>query len=975
MKNRKRRAYKIFALAIVLSMVASMLPVTGLAAENQSVEMVQVEQSETLLDDTVYTSKTGLLYKIDNSSQAIITGYTGASGSAITIPSEINGYPVVSIQKEAFLNNTTLTSVVMEDGLKEIGDKAFEGCTNLKFIQLPNTLEKIYKFAFKNTKLSSIELPESLTYIDNNFLYGVEGVTSIIIPKKVTYMGMHTFYIGENLLGALAGSYIKHVKFESGITTIPQYACCDMAYLESVEIPDTVTEIQSWAFQNAVNLTSINLPDDIVTIGNEILVNTGLTELTLPKNVVSVGNGILRDTEGVKKITVPKKVTYFGGLGALCDSYVEEVAFADGIKVIPSHACEGAAHLTTINIPASVTQINNDAFKRCTALTSCVIPDTVTSMGTNAFAYCSSLKNIILPATITRLSGQIFKDCSSLETISIPNTVTRIDGRTFQNCTSLQSVNIGSSVEEIGEYAFEGCSELETVELPESLQRMYAGIFKTCTNLKSIKIPDSVMRFEGNMFYDCDSLTDVSLGSGITQIPDSAFYSCDSLVDIVIPEKVTAIKDNAFKNDVSLRTITIPQATTEIADNVFSYPSKMTIYGEEGSYAQVYANENDIAFVLQKKEVSKVSGLKIGGRAADALRLNWNKNADAAGYIIEQYKNGQWIRIARIGTNSTTTYRVDKLAASTTYKFRIRAFDFDGNTPVYSEDTYINGNTNPSTVTGLKIGGTAKDALRLNWNKNTSASGYIIEQYQKGSWKRIKKIESNSTTTCRVEKLSAGTTYKFRVQAYGFDGSTPLYSSYQSVSGTTDAAVVTPSAVTGLKIGGRATDALRLNWDKNSNASGYIVEQYKNGSWTRIARIGSSSTTTYRVEGLSDSTTYQFRVKAFGFNGSTPVYSTYKNISGTTLPSAVTGLKIGGTAKDALRLNWNKNSKASGYIIEQLKDGKWTRIVKISSNATTTYRVEKLASNTAYVFRVQTYGFDGSTPLYSTYQYISGNTK
>lgn len=400
-----------------------------------------------------------------------------------------------------------------------------------------------------------------------------------------------------------------------------------------------------------------------------------------------------------------------------------------------------------------------------------------------------------------------------------------------------------------------------------------------------------------------------------------------------------------------------------------------TYYFEVENYYSRYGN---YSFKLGSSvvEPGAVSGLKIGGRAADALRLNWNKSSNASGYIIEQYKNGSWTRIARIGSGITLTYRVEGLSASTTYKFRVKSFATSGSTAVYSGYTHISGKTNPSAVTGLKIGGTAKDALRLNWNKNSGASGYIIEQYKNGAWTRIARIASNSTETYRVEKLSAGTTYQFRVQAFAYDGNTPIYSGYQTVSGKTDSAssVKVPSAVTGLKIGGRATDALRLNWTKNSSASGYIIEQYKSGKWVRIARIASNSTVTYRVEKLSAGTTYQFRVQAFGFNGSTPLYSAYKTISGTTVPSAVTGLRIGGTARDALRLNWNRNSKASGYIIEQYKNGSWVRIARIGSNSTVTYRVEKLQPATSYVFRVQSFGFDGSTPLYSSYQYITGTT-
>ena len=274
---------------------------------------------------------------------------------------------------------------------------------------------------------------------------------------------------------------------------------------------------------------------------------------------------------------------------------------------------------------------------------------------------------------------------------------------------------------------------------------------------------------------------------------------------------------------------------------------------------------------------SSVSDLKIGGRAADALRLNWNKNTTAEGYIIEQYKNNAWTRIARIGSNSTTTYRVENLKAFTTYKFRVRSFNFNGKNPQYSDFQYINGKTNPSSPTGVKIGGREADALRLNWNRNTNAEGYIIEQYKGGKWTRIARIGSNSTTTYRVENLGVSTTYKFRIQLFGFDGNTPLYSAYTYINGKTN-----PSSMTGVKVGGASRAAIRINWNKNGSAQGYIIEQYKGGKWTRIARIGSNSTTTYRVEKLSSHTTYKFRIQAFNFDGNTPLYGSWSYVNGTT---------------------------------------------------------------------------------------------
>lgn len=431
--------------------------------------------------------------------------------------------------------------------------------------------------------------------------------------------------------------------------------------------------------------------------------------------------------------------------------------------------------------------------------------------------------------------------------------------------------------------------------------------------------------------------------------------------------------------------VTNPSTTTYRIENLTpgtEYRFRVSSYTKAEDNGTVLVSDYSTTTEIKAKtSPAIVKNVKIGGTAQDALRINWSKNDTASGYIIEQYKNGSWSRIARLEGNATVTYRVEKLAASTTYKFRMQAFGFDKNTALYSDWAYVSGTTQKKTttlkaLTGVKIGGWASDALRINWNKGEGAFGYIIEQYKNGAWSRIARIEGGNVTTFRVERLAASTAYQFRIQSFAFDGGTPVYSGFVKVNGKTK-----PSTVSGVKIGGRAVDALRINWNKNVSASGYIIEQYKNGSWVRIARIEGNSTVTYRIAGLQSGTSYKFRIQAFGFDGNTPLYSdtvtvtgTTNSAAGTTNPTAVTGLRIGGTASDAIRLNWNKNDRASGYIIEQYVNGKWNRIARIGSNATTTYRVEHLAKSSNYVFRMQSFSFDGSTPLYSEYAFIEGNT-
>ena len=373
-----------------------------------------------------------------------------------------------------------------------------------------------------------------------------------------------------------------------------------------------------------------------------------------------------------------------------------------------------------------------------------------------------------------------------------------------------------------------------------------------------------------------------------------------------------------------------------------------------------------------KLVLASVSGVKLAGRAADALRVSWNRNTSADGYIVEIYKDGAWARAGKIMTDSTTDFRVTGLKASTFYKFRVKAYKMSGNTAVYSDyGTTLTARTNPSVINGAKLAGRAADALRISWDRNTSADGYIVEIYKDGAWSRAVKTTNNSITTYKAEGLKASTVYKLRVRAYKMDGTAAYYGNYSAeVTARTN-----PSVIKGAKLAGRAADALRISWERNTSADGYIVEIYKDGAWSRAGKITTDSTTDFRVTGLKASTVYKLRVRAYKMSGTVAYYGNYSaEVTARTNPSVMTGVKIGGTAKDALRINWSKNTSAQGYIVEMAQNGEWVRVAKITDNSTTTFRKAGLAKNTSYRFRVCAYHMSGSTPLYGTYVSVSGKT-
>ena len=399
-----------------------------------------------------------------------------------------------------------------------------------------------------------------------------------------------------------------------------------------------------------------------------------------------------------------------------------------------------------------------------------------------------------------------------------------------------------------------------------------------------------------------------------------------------------------------------------------TYKFRMRAYKTFGSVTEY----SDAVYLNVNTNPNTPTGMKCVAKTISEIKLQWDKNTSADGYMIDVYDGTKWKPIKTFTSNANTSYDIVGLHAGTTYKFRLRAYKAFGSVTEYSAySAELNVTTGPSVITGAVLGGRAADALRVNWNKNTSADGYIVEMYQGKNWVSVAKITDNSTTTFRKAGLAPSTVYKFRVRAYKIDGKAELYGNYSSMV----TARTNPSVITGAVLGGRAADALRVNWSKNTSADGYIVEMYQGEKWLRVAKITDDSTTTFKKAGLDASTVYKFRVRAYKMDGTTALYGNYSStVTARTNPSVMTGVKIGGVANDALRVNWNKNASAQGYIIEMYQGEKWLRVAKITDNNTTTFRKAGLAKNTTYKFRVKAYYMSGKTALYGNYGSASGKT-
>ena len=377
----------------------------------------------------------------------------------------------------------------------------------------------------------------------------------------------------------------------------------------------------------------------------------------------------------------------------------------------------------------------------------------------------------------------------------------------------------------------------------------------------------------------------------------------------------------------------------------YSYNSKYKYYYILG-YTEIKI-DNDVA---------TPTGFVAGSATSSSVSLKWDKNANASGYEIEQYRGGKWTQIAKINNNSTVSYNVSRLAADTTYTFRMRAYKTLSSGTAYSDYVRLAAKTqltNTDKFVGTAISPTA---VKLDWNRNDKVTGYIIEQYKGGKWTQIAVTKNNTTLTFTVKGLADATPYSFRIKTYkNADGKTN-YSGYTTVKAETP-----PAAVKNARVTSTTATWITLEWERNANVTGYAIEQYKGGKWTQIAVTKNNTTLKFIVKGLNPDTKYSFRIRAYKTNGTKTTYGGYVSMAGTTRIANVAKFNATALSQTAVKLSWSRNTIASGYVIEQYKGGKWTQINVIKDKNVTTMVVGSLAKGTTYSFRMKSFKtVDGS---------------
>ena len=482
-----------------------------------------------------------------------------------------------------------------------IGSSAFEECSGLSSVTIPNSVTSIGEWAFFSCSgLTSVTIPNSVTSIGNYAFNNCSGLTSATIPNSVTSIGIAAF------------AY-----------------CTDLTL---VTIPNSVTSIGDNAFEGCSGLTSVTIPNSVTSIGNyAFLFCSGLTSVTIGNSVESIGNAAFSYCSGLTSVTIPNSVESIGE-GAFCD-------------------CSG---LTSVTIPNSVTSIGHVAFSNCSDLTSVTIGNGVTSIGSEAFSDCSKLLDVYcyaekVPSTYSNAFNGSYPEnatlhvpAASIESYKakspwssfgkIISLSTEVDGINYDfNAEAKQATviakssgeysgvvvipesveygGIAYSVTSIGESAFKECTGLTSVTIPYSVTSIGEEAFYYCYRLTSVTIPNSVTSIGDKAFYNCSGLTSVSIPNSVTSIGEWAFFDCDGLTSVTIPNSVTSIGNKAFYSCDGLTSITIPNSVESIGNGAFSCCSGLaSIVVEEGN--PVYDSRNNCNAIIETATNTLHSGCK-----------------------------------------------------------------------------------------------------------------------------------------------------------------------------------------------------------------------------------------------------------------------------------------------------------------------------------------------------------------------------
>ena len=573
--------------------------------------------------------------------------------------------PVSSTYQEIFYGCMSLKEINFPSRLIKIGDYALARYSDSKTgIVKDNVIEKITfadgckiqaigKGAFKNSRISSIALPEIWTdgtkrgTIGKSIFQKCYNLDSLTLPKNITaseFVNISTDMpvLPELIIPTGSENFEKDANgivyaLENGVKTTIAYVPYVLT-MDTVVIPATVKTIADGAFSNRTGFKFLEFEDgtEKLTIGANAFKNSSLVSVTLPARLNSMSSYV------------------FDGCSSLTNL---NFAVGYGYASIPDYTFRNTAIDGALEIPSAVSTIGQSAFEG-TAITSVVLGrfsdgknSVLTKISQSAFKNCKSLVSVntldydnssestsrytsaSIPSTTAKnltSANYLFQGCVSLEQFVFPEGMTRVPNNIFDGCASLKSVNVPSSVIAVGSYAFRKCNTLESIDLSAITSKAFtinlnafqeSGVtevigFNKVTSLGKEAFANSALSgsFEINDVVEVKNASSAFKGTNITSLTINAssvsanmFQDCAKLKTVTLGTNVATISSSAFNNCVELeRVINKSTKLESIGANAFEGCKKFKIFADEVKTAEIDAGKATPGFYVTGSEFDSV---------------------------------------------------------------------------------------------------------------------------------------------------------------------------------------------------------------------------------------------------------------------------------------------------------------------------------------------------------------------------------
>lgn len=411
---------------------------------------------------------------------------------------------------ERMFTSRGLQTILLPKSVTSIDDRAFSSCHSLnKVVIYENSVKTIGMAAFEYcSSLADIVLPEGVTTIARSAFWGCSSLSRIDLPEGVTTIGHSAFYGCEKL--------------------------------SSVKLPNSLTTIEGFAFSGCNGLT-ITIPDNVESMSMlTFILCTNLKNIIIPNKVTSIEERTFYECKGLVSVVIPnsvKSIEYeaFNGCSAL-----KSIVLPEGMTLIKKWTFADCSSLVDVTLPSTMTTLEYGAFENCTSLRSVTIPNSVNTVDA-PFYGCSSLSDIKVPDYLYETS--IFSG-TGITDITVPEGTTVVGS--FADCTKLASITFPEGIKALTD--FSGCSSLRAIDIPDGVSVIGSALFRGCVNLTKVTIPNSVVSLEWFAFSDCSSLTRITIPNHIATISSGAFSGCSLLTNVTLGSGVASIEDIAFHN-------------------------------------------------------------------------------------------------------------------------------------------------------------------------------------------------------------------------------------------------------------------------------------------------------------------------------------------------------------------------------------------------------------------------------------------